>query len=536
MNDPDRKERAALFWHRVIAPLLDPDLEPGDRSRRIQEVLGKEWAFPDGKRRKISRATLFRKLKELREHGFSALKKRDRADKGSSRAIPPARLQKAIDLRLEQPKRTTRRVAELAEKALGLASGALNVKTLARILKAKRMTRADLADEATHPGLNRFGYEHINKLWMSDVMDGFPIPDPADPRRRKMTYLLSFIDDASRLVPHAEFYFDEKLPRLENTLKKAVAKRGIPEMLYLDNGQIFHATQFELICAELGIQELIYTTPNRPEGHGLIERYHGTVQSDFLAEARAKGPKTLDDLNRWFWAWLEIAYHHKHHDSLGMPPLTFWMRQVERIRYPDPDALETIFLWRDTRSVTKVHTLSLCGNEFEVAPELAGQTVEVRYNPFDLSRVLVYRDGVFLLRARPVSLPRPTHPKVPALPPRTPKPLSMSYLDTLLDQYDAHVAREFGRLDFAKIQEKRTLALETEKGKFVLALSEHLGRALSSVETAAARGLFDRLAPLDLEVVQLLPKDPAPDAIAFGKFLERLRALVLERRGQKGGE
>jgi hypothetical protein len=109
----------------------------------------------------------------------------------------------------------------------------------------------------------------------------------------------------------------------------------------------------------------------------------------------------------------------------------------------------------------------------------------------------------------------------------------MSYLDTLLDQYDAHVAREFGRMDFAKIQEKRTLALESEKGKFVSALAEHVGRALSSVETAAARGLFDQCAPLDLDVLKRLPKDPVPDAVAFGKVLERLRALVLERADRK---
>lgn len=533
MNEPDKKEQGALFWYRVIAPLLDADLDRDARSRRIQEILAKEWTFPDGKRRRISRATLFRKLKDHREIGFKALKKPDRSDKGSSRAIRAAVFQKAVDLRLEQPRRTTRRVIELTEKAMGLAEGTIKLKTLARWFKEKRLTRADLDDE-TIAGFTPFAYQHINKLWMSDVMDGFPVSDPSDPRKKRMTYLVSFLDDASRVIPHGEFYFDEKLPRLENTLKKAVVRRGIPEMLYLDNGKIYHATQFELICAELGIQKLIYTEPYRPEGHGKIEKWHGYVRGDFLDEARAKGPRSLDELNRWFWAWLEIAYHHKHHDSLGEPPIAFWMRQVDRIRHADPDALETIFLWRENRSVTKIHTLSLCGNEFEVAPELAAQVVEVRFNPFDLSRVSVYRDGVFLLRARPVSLPQPIHPKAPAPPPRPKGPLSMSYLDTLVAQYEQHVAREFGRMDFAKIQEKRQAALESEKGKFVATISAHLGRALSSIEAAAARGVYDQLAPLDVTDVQALPKDSVPDALAFGKFLERLRAQILSRRGQKG--
>jgi hypothetical protein len=103
MNEPDKKEQGALFWYRVIAPLLDAELDRDERSRRIREILAKEWAFPDGKRRRISRATLFRKLKDHRDLGFKALKKADRSDKGQSRAIEPAVFQKAVELRLEQP-------------------------------------------------------------------------------------------------------------------------------------------------------------------------------------------------------------------------------------------------------------------------------------------------------------------------------------------------------------------------------------------------------------------------------------------------
>lgn len=534
MNEPSRKEQLALFWYRVIAPLLDPGLGRGERSRLVEDILSKDWPVPGLGRRKLSRATLFRKLAEYRQCGFGGLKKRDRADKGSSRAIEPPWLKKATDLRLEQPGRITRRVIELAEKALGLAPGTIKLKTLARIFKEKKLTRADLAEDKP-VGFTSFSYSHINELWMADVMDGFPIPDPADARRRKMTYLFSFIDDASRLVSHAEFYFDERLPRLENALKKAIAKRGIPKKLYVDNGKIFHATQFELICAELGI-EIIYTEPESPEGHGKIERYHLTIQTDFSSEARAKGPQTLEELNRWFGAWLEIAYHHKLHESLGVSPLEFWMRQTERIRYADPDKLDTVFLWREDRTVSKVHTLTVAGNLYDVAPELATQVVEVRFNPFDLSRILIYKDGVFQMRARPASLPQPVHPKVPKPPPRTPKPLSMSYLDTLVAQYEEHLKREFGRLKFTEITQKRHLALETEKGKFIEALTAHLARPLTSLEIAATRGLYDELGPIDPAVVALLPKDPVPEnPMAFGKFLSTLRALILQRRQPKGG-
>ena len=40
----------------------------------------------------------------------------------------------------------------------------------------------------------------------SDILYGPYLPDPKNPERKKRTYLAAFIDDHSRLVPHAEFY------------------------------------------------------------------------------------------------------------------------------------------------------------------------------------------------------------------------------------------------------------------------------------------------------------------------------------------
>lgn len=534
MNQHERKEEHALFWYRLIAPLLDDGLDAGKRSALIHRILAKEYRIPGSGRTKISRATLFRKVAAYRRFGLKGLIKPDRADKGASHALKPEHINKAIELRLEGPHRSTRRVIEMVETCFALPKGTLKIKTLARVFKEKKLTRKDLKNAEEPKGLTRFGYRHINELWMSDVMHGIPLPDPRDHRRRKMTYLISVIDDASRLIPHGEFYFDEKLPRLENTLKKAVAKRGIPIRLFTDNGAIFHAKQFELITAELGIR-IIYGTPGHAPGHGKIERWHYTLQTDFLEEARLKGPQTLEELNRWFWAWLEMAYHHKVHSSLGQTPVAFWMKQAERIRLADPDVLDTIFLWRQTRLVTKVHTFQLMSNLYDVPPELSGKVIEVRFNPFDLSRILLFENGAYLCRAQPASLPQPRHPKAPKPLPRARKPLSMSYLDTLLAQYERHLKAEFGTLDFQKIESKRKASMEEAKGKFIEAVQGHLGRRLGSVETAAARGIHDELAPIDPELVRQLPNEPVPDAIAFGKFLSKLRSLILQRRQSKGG-
>jgi transposase InsO family protein len=534
MNSHERKEEHALFWYRLVAPLLDDGLDRTERSALIHTILSKDYKIPGSKKTRISRATLFRKLVAYRRFGLKGLIKPDRADKGASHSIKPEWVNKAIELRLEGPHRSTRRVIDMLEHHFALGKGAIKHNTLARVFKEKKLTRKILKTADEPKGLTRFGYRHINELWMSDVMHGIPLPDPRDQRKRKMTYLISVIDDASRLIPHGEFYFDEKLPRLENTLKKALVKRGIPVRLYTDNGAIFQAKQFELICAELRTQ-VIYGTPGHAPGHGKIEKWHLTVQMDFLEEARLKGPQSLEELNRWFFAWLEIAYHHKPHSALGQTPIAFWMKQASRIRLPDPDALDTVFLWRQDRLVSKVHTFQLMGNLYEVPPELSGRTIEIRFNPFDLSRILVFENGAYLCRAQPASLPQPRHPKAPKPLPRTSKPLSMSYLDTLLEKYEQHLKAEFGTLDFQKIESKRKASMEEAKGNFVEALQQHLGRRLGSVEIAAARGLHDELAPIDCALVTEVPRQAVPNAVAFGKFLSHLRSLILKRRQSKGG-
>ena len=63
---------------------------------------------------------------------------------------------------------------------------------------------------------------------------------------------------------HGSYPTDEALPRLERVLKLAILRRGVPEAIFVDNGQIFNATQFRAACATLGI-EVIFAAPYHPQ-------------------------------------------------------------------------------------------------------------------------------------------------------------------------------------------------------------------------------------------------------------------------------
>ncbi len=51
------------------------------------------------------------------------------------------------------------------------------------------------------------------------MMFGPWLPDPYTPGKKRRAHLFCFLDDHSRLVPHAEFFLEEALPRMERVLK-----------------------------------------------------------------------------------------------------------------------------------------------------------------------------------------------------------------------------------------------------------------------------------------------------------------------------
>jgi transposase InsO family protein len=101
-------------------------------------------------------------------------------------------------------------------------------------------------------------------MWQSDVMHG-PLVT-AEPRQKK-SYLIAFLDDHSRLVPHARFYLSETLEDFVDAFEKALLRRGLPRKLYVDNLAAYRSKHLEHITASLGIA-LIHAKPYQFQGKG----------------------------------------------------------------------------------------------------------------------------------------------------------------------------------------------------------------------------------------------------------------------------
>jgi putative transposase len=262
--DPtERDTQIALFRYGLIAQLLFGPLSNGQMTHALWEIAGRKYEIPYSKRNQVSVTTLRRYIKLYKQGGFDALRPEERSDKGVPRALEADVLQKAIALRQEQPGRTTPMIVELLQRDPQLKlEQPLNAHTLTTHLRANGQTRRILA--RTSRTFRRFERDHPGSLWQGDAMVGPWLPDPSQPGKKRRAHLFCFIDDHSRLVPHAEFFWDEALPRLERVLKVAILKRGLPKALYVDNGQVYNAIQFSVACASLGIQ-CIHTAPYAPE-------------------------------------------------------------------------------------------------------------------------------------------------------------------------------------------------------------------------------------------------------------------------------
>lgn len=226
-----------------------------------------------------------------------------------------------------------------------------------------------------------FEAAHAGDIWHGDVMHGPTIPTPKGMRK---TYLVSLIDDATRLVAHSAFCFGETSLDIEYVLKQALLKRGIPHKLIIDNGPGYRSKTLQFICAKLEIR-LVYCPAYEPQGKGKLERWHRTFRDQFLSELNTEHIKNIDDLNARLWAWLEQVYHQKPHSSLPnkMSPIERWRSDLVHVRTLRTltNNIDDYFHHRFKRLVRKDGSITWEGLKFEVPYELSGETVNIVVDP-----------------------------------------------------------------------------------------------------------------------------------------------------------
>jgi len=376
----------------IIAPLMSDELCAAEKRRIRLETMEKHG---------ISERTLRRYLESYRKAGLKGLEPAERPEAGKFKAIPGDILELAMQCKRELPERSVRNIITILEKEGHVEKGAISRSTLSHNLLALGHSTKQLRKDSCTQAARRFVRKGRNTLWQSDVKHGLMVPDEKGKMRK--TYLTSFIDDCTRVICHSEFYFNHRVPVLEDCFRKAMLKFGKPDSVYVDNGKEFVSRWMRIGCARLGIRHL-KTKPFSPESKGKIEAFN-KFAAEFIREATLVKIKDLSHLNQLYRPWLEEGYQHKEHKGLGdQSPMECFQKDEKRIRFATPEECYDAFLHEETRTVDKTGCFSLHGSIYEAGVAFTRKKVDVRFDPFDLSVVEVWHGGVKQVEAKPLSI------------------------------------------------------------------------------------------------------------------------------------
>jgi len=279
-----------------------------------------------------------------------------------------------------------------------------SLRTIYRFLRSKGYDAASLRRGRLETGPTKaFEAPFVNDLWMTDFSPG---PKLNIDGKILTTHLCLILDDHSRLIAYGAYYLRADSYAFHQTLKQAVQRRGIPYKLYTDQGKPFTNKHTQIICANLGIR-LLHAKPYAAWSKGKIERCFHTLQQGF--ESTLKLPdnraQSLEELNLKLTHWIQTIYHLRPHGSTGVSPQLRFAQAAGGLRHLDAGLeLEPLFFTRIKRTVRKNGTVRIEGRLYEVDLSLRALEVELRFDPYTLSRIEVFYRGKACGLARPVDL------------------------------------------------------------------------------------------------------------------------------------
>lgn len=372
----------ALFRFSLIAPLVNDTYEASSKMQFFRDVASKTHVLPSGDKAIYSPATIKNWYLTYKKIGFDGLFPKKRSDIGKPRAFDESTIRKIHDIKEKYPYITGKMVYyKLVEEGY-IKMSDVSLASIYRYIRDNNLKRSQISPTER----KAFEMEFANDCWQSDTSFG---PKIIVNGRKVQSYLIAFIDDASRLIVHAEFFFSDNAVNMQCAFKKAVSKYGVPKRLFVDNGKSYKNSQLNFICASLGVV-LIHSRAYSPESKGKIERCFRTFKDNYINSTDWNSFSSLEHLNVEFSKYLNTEYINKVHSAINDTPKNRYLKDMDRIKYKSEKELEEAFLHRVTRKVNNDATIKLHSKCFEVPQKYIGQRINVRYSPIDLDIAYIF--------------------------------------------------------------------------------------------------------------------------------------------------
>jgi transposase InsO family protein len=363
-------------------------VEGRTRDARIKKVAEMIFLSEEGEQYRFTWRTIQTWYYRYKNQGITGVNTSKRVDKGKTRKVTPEEVLEAINLALPHFHKSKKPPQKSAIYRFCIEKGLLHASSIApttfyRFVREYELLKEDVSENRRRMA---FSMQYANQLWQADTMFGPMVASP--PGGKRAVKLIAFIDDASRVLCHGEFFFDENVDAMVRSLRAAFYKRGVPEQLLVDNGSIYCSQEITLICARVGCI-LRHTAVRDAAAKGKIERFFLRVRDQFLS--RHLDLSSLEQLNKQFTLWVEHEYNATEHSTLGMKPIDRFGMDLSRVRFLSPsEDNDELFYAQAERTVKKDNTFSFEGSRYETPFDLRGRKVQVRFDRTGSKTVILY--------------------------------------------------------------------------------------------------------------------------------------------------
>lgn len=371
----------------VIAPVIQGLFSEPTKTAYYKKVAKKPLTMPDG-REVIYNYNTFEKWEGLyKRSGMDGLMPKARSDSGTSRVLPDTAIVEIFRLKQQFPRIN----ATLIYTKL-IADGFIK-NSEASLSSVQRFIKKNDLKTARDPNIKdrkAFEEEFPCNMYQADTCHSIYITENG---KKRKTYLFHIVDDNSRMIVGARFFYNDNAYNFQLVLKEAIARYGLCKKLYTDHGGPYQNGQLTLILGSLGIVE-IHAPVRDGAAKAKVERSFRTIKDTWLNGFDASGVTSLEQLNRLLTDYVRMRNNSVNRD-IGETPMERYSRHIESIRFPKSrEWLDECFMNRIKRKVYNDSTVSIDNVSYDAPMQFIGMRVEIRYLPDDMKNAYILYEGM----------------------------------------------------------------------------------------------------------------------------------------------
>ena len=387
-RDQDKDRELAYFRFGLIAPIIQGNYPDASLIAYCRRVTEHPLTRPDGTIFQYKPKTIEKWVSQYKSGGMDALLPQSRSDKGSARALSDECIAEIYRIRERFPRLDAVQI-RLRLIQDGLLKASVSPRTIQRFLKVNHVN----LQSASPTSKQRMAFEEpfFGSMWQDDT-SYFPyIPD--DSGKLQRTFLMLIVDDHSRFIVGARFFFADNAYNFQKLLKDAVATYGIPHKLYTDHGAAYENSQLAFICGSVGIH-LIHAPVRDGASKGKVERAFRVLRSRWLDGLDTKQIRSLQEFD------IELTEAVRLHNltinsNTKQTPMERYLASRNRISEPTSrNWLDEAFMNRIRRRVRSDSTISVQNVQLDVPMQFINQTVDVRFLPDAIHEAYILDGGI----------------------------------------------------------------------------------------------------------------------------------------------